>query len=105
MVFFILLSLGFLALGLAGARGTLPPQVGLLSLGGFFSCLVCAILLGYQSRKAVLADRSRDAATSMLVMMAGMLKEEDDSTLERIAAKGGPAADAASLILQRRRGH
>lgn len=105
MWLFVIMGLAFLGLGLAGARGVLPPEIGLLSLGGFFFSLVCAILFGYQSRKVALADRSGDAATSMLVMMAAMLKEENDETLERIAAKGGPAGDAASMILQRRRGN
>jgi hypothetical protein len=104
MWLFIVVGIAFLALGLAGARGLVAPEIGVLALGGFFFSLVCAILFGYQSRKAAIAARSRDAATSMLVMMAAMLKEENDETLERIAAKGGPAGDAASMILQRRRG-
>lgn len=104
MWFFILLGLAFLALALAGARGILPPVVGLLSLGGFFFCLICAILLGYQSRQIALAERSGYAATSMLVIMAGMLKDESDETLQRIADQGGPAGDAASMLLQKRRG-
>jgi hypothetical protein len=105
MWLFVLLGVAFLGIGLAGARGALPPAVGLLSVAGFFFCLLCAVLFGYQSRKAALADRSRNAATSMLVMMAAMLKEENDETLERIAAKGGPGGDAAKMLLQRRRGH
>ena len=105
MWLFVIMGLAFLGLGFAGARGVFPPEVALLSLGGFFFSLVGVILFGYQSRKTALADRSRDAATSMLVMMAAMLKEENDETLERIAAKGGPAGDAASMILQRRRGN
>jgi hypothetical protein len=39
----------------------------------------------------------------MLIIMAGMLKDESDETLQRIAEKGGPAGDAASMILQNRR--
>ena len=103
MWFFILVGLALLALALAGARKALPAVVGLLALGGFFLCLMCAILLGYQSRRAALAERTGYAATSMLVLMAGMLKNENDDTLQRIADKGGPAGDAASMILQNRR--
>jgi hypothetical protein len=103
MWFLILFGLALLMLALAGARGILPPVVGLFSLGGFFFCLMGAILLGYQSRRAALAERSGYAATSMLVMMAGMLKDETDETLQRIADQGGPAGDAASMILQNRR--
>ena len=104
MWFFILLGLASLALALAGARRILPPVIGLVSLGGFFFCLICAILLGYQSRQAALADRSGYAETSMLILMAGMLKNESDETLQRIADKGGPAGNAASMLLQKRRG-
>lgn len=103
MWFFVIFGLALIGLGLAGARGMVPPQVGILSLGGFFLCLVCAILLGYKSRQVVLENRSVNSATSMLVMMAGMLKEEEDATLERIAGKGGPAGEAASMILQNRK--
>jgi hypothetical protein len=39
----------------------------------------------------------------MLVMMASMLKEESDEVLERIAAQEGPAGDAASMTLQKRK--
>ena len=103
MWFFALLGLAFLAAALAGARRILPPTIGLLSLAGFFFCLACAILLGYQSRKATLKNRAGHAATTMMIMMASMLKEESDETLERIADKGGPAGDAASMLLQKRR--
>ena len=103
MWFFVIFGLAFIVLGLAGARGVVPAQVGILSLGGFFFCLVCALLLGYKSRQAALENRSVNSAPSMLVMMAGMLKDEEDATLERIVAKGGPAGEAASMILQKRK--
>jgi hypothetical protein len=103
MWLFVILGLAFIMVGLAGARGILPPTVGLLSVAGFFFFMLSAILLAYKSRKAALEDRTRNAATSMLVLMAGMLKEEDDETLERIAAKGGPAGDAARMLLEQRK--
>jgi hypothetical protein len=99
----VLFAFIFISLSLAGARGVLPREIGVLSIAGFFFCLVCAILLGYLSRKAAIQGRELTSATTMLVLMAGMLKDEDDATLEKIAAKGGPAGDAASMILQRRR--
>jgi hypothetical protein len=93
----------FVSLSLAGARGVLSREIGVLSIAGFFFSLACAILLGYLSRKAAIQGRELASATTMLVLMAGMLKDEDDATLERIAARGGPAGNAASMILQRRR--
>jgi hypothetical protein len=103
MWLFVIFGLAFAVLGLAGARGTLSPQVGILSLGGFSFCLICAILLGLRSRQAALEGRNLHSATSMLVLMASMLKDQDDKTLERIASKGGPAGDAAQMLLERRR--
>ena len=103
MWFFVSLGLLLAVSGLAGARGALPPEVGLLSLGGFFFCLLCAVLLGYKSRQAVIEDRSRAASGSMLVIMASMLKDQDEETLERIVHQGGPAAEAASMLLKKRR--
>ncbi len=99
---FLILALGFLATGLAGARGVLPREVGLLSLGGFFLCLLCALLLGYKARQAGLDGRTANTSHAMLVMMAGMLKDEDTATLQRIVASGGPAGDAARMLLQKR---
>jgi hypothetical protein len=81
----------------------LSPTVGLLAVGAFFFCLACAILLGYQSRRATLANRADNARTGMLVLMAGMLKDESEATLQRIAEKGGPAGEAASLLLEQRK--
>jgi hypothetical protein len=39
----------------------------------------------------------------MLVIMASMLKDQDEETLERIVHQGGPAAEAASMLLKKRR--
>jgi hypothetical protein len=103
MWLFVILGLAFLVLALAGGLQVVPAPIGLLGLGGFFFSLVCTIVLGYQSRQVALEEKSKSGATTMLVMMAGMLKEEDDETLQRIVDKGGPAGDAASMILQKRR--
>ena len=103
MWLFIVLAAALLILGFAGARGIVSHQVGLLSTGGFFFALACAILFGYRSRRVMLEDRERGSATTMLVMMAGMLKDQDDTALERIARAGGPAGEAAALLLERRR--
>ncbi len=103
MWIFLVLGIPFLALALAGARRLVEPALGVLSLAAFFGCLLAAVVMGYQSRRLALEERQRSATSSMLVIMAGMLKDEDQASLERIAAQGGPAGTAASLILENRR--
>jgi hypothetical protein len=103
MWFFILLGVLLVLVTLAGARQVVPHAIGLASIVGFFFCLFLAMLLGYRSRRIAIEERDRNSAGSMLVLMAGMLKDQDDATLERIVARGGPAADAAALLLERRR--
>jgi hypothetical protein len=39
----------------------------------------------------------------MIVLLAAELGNKDDQTLETIAGRGGPAGDAANLILKGRR--
>lgn len=100
----VLLGLGLplLALAAAGLKGLVPAAVGALGITGFFACILTALLFGLQARRISMEDRARNAAGSMLVMVAGMLNKEDDTTLERIAASGGPAGEAAVLLLQNR---
>lgn len=100
---FLILAVPFLALAIAGARRVVDPAIGIISMAAFFVCLLAAVLMGYQSRRQALEMRQRKAAGSMLVIMAGMLNQEDDNTLAKIVAKGGPAGDAAAMILENRR--
>lgn len=99
---FLALGLPLLALATIGLKGLIAPAVGALAMTGFFACILMALLLGLRARRLAMEERARNAAGSMLVMMAGMLNQEDDATLERIAQKGGPAGEAAHLLLQRR---
>ncbi|MEO8200361.1 MAG: hypothetical protein ABI679_07570 [Gemmatimonadota bacterium] len=103
MWIFLVLCIPFLALALAGARRLVNQDLGIFSMAVFFICLAGAVLMGYQSRRLALDDRQRTAKGSMLVIMASMLKEEDSVTLEKIVAKGGPAGEAAALILRNRK--
>lgn len=99
---FLLLGLPLLALAVAGLKRLVAPAVGGLGLTGFFTCILMALLFGLRARRTTMEDRARNAAGSMLIMLAGMLKEQDDTTLQRFAATGGPAGEAAALLLQRR---
>ena len=100
---FLVLGLPLLALALAGLKRLVAPAMGALGITGFFACILMALLFGLRTRRATMEDRARIAASGLLVMMAGKLKQQDDATLESIAAKGGPAGDAATLLLENRK--
>ena len=100
----LVLGLPLLGLAIAGLNRRVGPAVGMLGIAGFFACILSALLFGLRARRVAMEYRARNATGDMLVMMAGMLNREDDATLERIAAKGGPAGDAAALLLQNRKG-
>jgi hypothetical protein len=74
-------GLVMLLTAIAGARRVLPASIGLLSMAGFFC---------FHSRREC-------------SMLAIMLKNEETGMLEQIASRGGPAGDAASMLLQERR--
>ncbi len=86
----------------AGARRLLPLPIGLLSGALFLICLVLAGYYGLRVRGQALADRERAARQSALVVIAAQLKGEDDDTLREIARRGGPAGEAAALLLEGR---
>ena len=100
---FLVLGLPLLGLAAGGLKRLVPTAVGVLGITGFFACILMALLFGLRARRIALEDRARNAAGSMLVMMAGMLNRQDDATLENLAAKGGPAGEAAALLLQNRK--
>lgn len=100
---FLGFSLPLLVLAFVGLKGLVPHAIGVAALGAFFACLLLALLFGLLTRRTAVEERDRSAGGAMLVMMAGMLKEQDDATLERIAGQDGPAAEAARLLLEKRR--
>ncbi|HSR90609.1 MAG TPA: hypothetical protein VLK88_04815 [Gemmatimonadales bacterium] len=101
---------GLVALGLPGlfaaflgARRVIPLPLG---IAGGFSFLVCALLgalMGLQARRQTLLQRERDNHSAMLVILANQLRVQDDALLQQIAGKGGPAGDAAEMVLKGRR--
>ena len=94
-----------LAFGLsfAGVRGSVPRLVGLAGLGLGMACACMAFFFGLRAHRRALADQEISARRSMIVLLAAQLGTRDDDVLAGIARRGGPAAEAASLILQGRR--
>ena len=58
--------------------------------------------MGLRGHRQVLLDRERASGQFMILAIAGQLGKQDDATLQAIAGKGGPAGEAARLILEGR---
>lgn len=65
--------------------------------------IISAIWSGLRHRQQVLADREKASGGLMIVAMAAQLGRQDDAKLEQIRAKGGPAGEAAAMILTERK--
>lgn len=97
-----LVAMQGLALAVAGLYGLIPRGFGLVGIALFGACLVLVAVVGWQSRREMLAVRDEAARGQMIVMIAARLRDEDQATLERMVARGGPAGEAAGLILKGR---
>ena len=69
----------------------------------FFTCVLLGALMGLQARRRLQEQRERESYGAMLVMIAAQIRDQADSVLERIVAKGGPAGEAAAMVLKGRR--
>jgi len=98
-----LLSVVALVGAIGGFRGWVPVPVGFLSGAVFIAAAGVATMLGARAHRQLVADREKQNRMGMILMAASQLGKQDDATLEGIAARGGLAGDAASLILQGRR--
>jgi len=91
-----------LAVAFGGIKGWVPKALGLASAALFVACLLLVALLGWQRHRQTLAKRDTLARGQMIVMLAARLKTQDDTALREMADRGGPAGDAATLVLQGR---
>jgi hypothetical protein len=91
-----------LAVALAGVKGWVPRPVGLVSAGLFVVCLLLVGVIGWRRHRQTLVDRETAARGQMIVMIAARLKTQDDEALQAMAARGGPAGEAAMLVLEGR---
>jgi hypothetical protein len=91
-----------LAIAIAGARGNVPVAIGIAGGVLFAISILLAGVLGLKMHRQALADREMAARRSMIVMLAATLGKQDDAVLEGIKTQGGPAGEAAALILEGR---
>jgi len=101
---------GVVALGLPGLfvaflgiRGSIPLPLGIAGGFAFVVCALLGALVGLQARRQLQLQREKENYSTMLIILASQLKIQDDAVLQRIAGKGGPAGEAAEMVLQGRR--
>ena len=93
------------AVGYAGVRGAVPRLAGLVGLSLGVATTVVAFFFGLRAHRRALADQELSSQRTMIVLLAAELGNKDDEALESISHRGGPAAEAAALILKGRREH
>jgi hypothetical protein len=101
---------GLVALGLPGlfaaflgAQRIIPLPLGIAGGFTFLTCALLGALVGLQARRQMQLQRDRENYSTMLIILANQLRVQDDAVLQRIAGKGGPAGEAAEMVLQGRR--
>jgi hypothetical protein len=91
-----------LAVAIAGFKEWVPREFTYFGLALFLCCLVVIALIGWRTRTDMLALRDEAARGQMIVMLAARLRDEDAGMLEQMSRRGGPAGEAAALILRGR---
>jgi hypothetical protein len=99
----VLLGVAGFSVGISAMRGAVAPSLGTLGLLVGVGALALAAWFGVQVRARTLADREREASGTLSVLLAAQLRDRDEATLEAMARRGGPAGEAAQLILQGRK--
>ena len=103
MWFFVLIALAVAVLAVQGIRRIIPAPIGFAAGAVSSIAFFLAARFGWRVREAIVAERERVAAHLSLVMLAGVLKDRTDAELEALGEKEGATAEAARMVLQRRR--
>lgn len=95
----LFITILLLLVGFGGTKGWVPVNVGISALLLAFAAMLCAGWLGAKAHTQAIADREKQSHASMIVAIAAQLGQQDDDSLRRIQTRGGPAGEAAGLIL------
>lgn len=87
---------------IAAIKGWILPSLGPPFLGLFVASSLTAVWFGIKAHRRALEDREKESGRAMIVAIAAQLGRQDDAALERIKARGGPAGEAAGMILMGR---
>jgi Zn-dependent alcohol dehydrogenase len=98
----VLGAAGFVV-GVGAVRGSIAPSIGTLGFVVGVGALGLAAWFGLQVRARTLADREREAAGALTVLLAAQLRDRDEAELVEMVRRGGSVGEAAALILQGRK--
>lgn len=91
------LVLGIAAI--AALRGALPRELAIPALYFVLATALAAAWCGWKGHRIALEQRERASRSSMIVLLSAQLARQDDVVLETMVKRGGPAAEAAAMVL------
>jgi hypothetical protein len=91
------LMLGIAAI--AALRGALPRELAIPALYFVLATALAAAWCGWKGHRIALMQRERASRSGMTVLIAAQLAQQDDVVLETMVKRGGPAAEAAAMVL------
>ena len=91
------LVLGIAAI--AALRGALPRELAIPALYFVLATALAAAWCGWKGHRIALEQRERASRSGMIVLLAAQLARQDDVVLETMVKRGGPAAEAAAMVL------
>lgn len=86
-------------LGFGGTKGWVPVNIGISALILSFATALGAGWLAAKAHAHAIADREKQSRGTMIVAIAAQLGQQDDESLRKMQTRGGPAGEAAGLLL------
>lgn len=90
-------------LAFAGAKGWIDSLIVTPAILIIVAAALGAAWFGLKGHSQVRQDRERASGQFMIVAIAAQLGKQDDETLQKIAGRGGPAGEAAKMLIEGRR--
>ena len=87
----------------AALRGSLPRELAAPALWFGAAAVLAASWTGWRGHQIALEERERASRSGMVIAIATQLARQDDATLQGIVGRGGPAGEAAAMVLAGRR--
>ena len=86
-----------------GSKGAISKEMGITLAVLGLVCFLTGAWYGWRGAKIRIEEREKKADALALVMLAAVLKDKSEEELQAAMTKGGPAGDAARLVLERRK--
>lgn len=91
-----------LVVAVRAMRRNAESGAGITPLIVFFICVALGGWLGLLGARIMQRARDQQSRTDAILILVSELGRHDDDTLNRIARQGGPAGEAAVMVLQAR---